>query len=318
MAHRWKALLFFPFVIAGVAACNFIIGNKLDEYGTECKFEGRETACGQCIVGQCNAELTVGCSPPEAINVSALAACAADPSAVNTGYSDKTSPCDRYAIDGGSDGAPDQKFAVCVRDKCIGGTRACSATCEWEAGLTTCGRCITANCPEIKFGCSQPKGILSSVDNCAGHFDLADNTCNAFRNEEGGTMQGTTTETQDHNIKVCVRQHCMDPVAPPCSTCALEYRDKDTYPLSASRCGKCIEARCMPEILACCADDPTIYASSQLLHDYVASCGFPDRILDKCKEAFALDASTGSTGTGASCKTTVPNCLRANCSAECQ
>ncbi|MBI5532674.1 MAG: hypothetical protein HY898_08175 [Deltaproteobacteria bacterium] len=307
------AMILLPSLVAAGAACNFIIDAQLKDYGSECKFEGRETACGQCIANACAAHINVACKDQYDTDLSRVEACAKDPNAKS--YYDDF-PCETFNVDGGASGNDRQDLSVCVRDSCIqGGGGPCKATCAVDAGASACASCVNTKCAQEMIPmCDTRKsnGTFDDIESCAADPDVdkGNYNCNPFRREDGGVEQGTTIQTAMHNFKVCVRDKCMTPEVSPCNTCPL--KDKNGYPLEASECGKCIQGSCLTPLIRCCADDPEVASYTQLVHSWVASCGFPDKVAEDCKKVLAVDA-----GAGEGCLFDLPDCMRKNCSAQC-
>jgi hypothetical protein len=229
-------------------------------------------------------------------------------------------PCDRFKVDGGVVLDDDrQNLAVCIRDSCIQPVGApckppCAVAVDAGAG-TRCAACMNEKCAAQMIPVCEDRSsgsVFDKAQDCAEYPGVgpSDYHCKPLRTVDGGAMTGTAIETLEHNFLVCVRDQCMDGNIAPCKTCPLQpYLNK--YPLDASACGACILSQCEEPFMGCCANDPTT-TDGKLVHEVVATCGFPDGPPPACKGIVSIDA-----GADAGCLYDLPQCVRQSCASAC-
>jgi len=305
-------------LVSGAAACNFIYESQLKDYSGECKFEGRQTACGQCIVANCTPQVNAVCLERYTSTLSSLEACAKDPN-VNQTSSSYTPhyPCDDYATaDGGVvEGDNRHNLAVCVRDACISPADGpCKPTCAVEGNVASCRDCINERCGARLVPVCTERGsgtVFYEATQCADGPEVYKSYCGDLVEPWDGGIneEGKEPATLRNNFRACVRDNCLSSEDAGCKTCPVTYikDNAEPYDLFAQACGGCILEKCYPQFMACCANtedchDPWISAK-------LASCAFPELLEPGCQDMFNADAGA---------QLPLADCLRQNCKPDCK
>ena len=231
------AIILICVALAGVVACNFMVGG-LDDYGTTCQYEGRnETACGVCLQ-KCQARINAVCQPGNKVRddgnatlLTEVSSCAKNPSMLSgtNGWG-----CD-YFIDAGEP-APLEKddvikqlkwcvFSNCTRDDGaeIPPCKTCPLT-HTESGKTytltdsVCGKCISDNCQRDVIDCCSDTfgGSSRRLAECA--YPLAQKpgcleiwNATIEKTADGGVQN--TSRCMDR-IQRCMKTSCSEQCAP--------------------------------------------------------------------------------------------------------